>query len=383
VSCGRALVILLLAAAAVAGCSSKGKTKEPAKLTRIEQPRLELQRVWMRNIGNGAGKFYASLRVALAEDAVYAANVAGDVYALDPKSGALIWRARTRSHVMAGPSIAGDTILLGTLEGEVIALKRKDGAESWRVNSSSEVVAPPQAAGDTVVVKAGDGHCFGLSAHDGSRKWSFDRGEPELMLRGQSAPLIVDNRVYLGMDNGKLAALGLEDGQLAWEQTLSVPAGRSALDRLTDVDADLVEGPEGLYAVTYGGDLALIDTGTGDSRWRRSVKSYSGIALGADKVFVSDDEGLLWALDAGSGAASWKQDALKYRRLSPPSLFEDYVVAGDYEGWLHFFASSDGSLVGRVSLGSDAIVTAPVTGGGLLYAMDSGGRLAGYRVKLK
>jgi len=208
-----------------------------------------------------------------------------------------------------------------------------------------------------------------------------DRNEPDLSLRGLSTPLIIGNRVYTGLDSGKLAVLNLNDGSPIWEQTISVPTGRSVLDRLSDIDADLLPATDGLYVVTYGGDLALIDYNTGDSRWRRSVKSYSGMALGGDKLFVSDADGVVWALDAASGAAAWKQDQLKYRRLSPPVYFKGYVVVADYKGYLHWLSPADGKIVGRTRLSGSPVVTPPVASGDLLYVMDMAGRLRAYDAK--
>jgi len=231
------------------------------------------------------------------------------------------------------------------------------------------------------VAKSADGRAYGLDAATGERKWSFDRYEPSLTLRGVSAPLIIGNRVYTGLDNGKLAVLNLIDGTPIWEQTISVATGRSVLDQLTDIDSDLLPGSDGLFVVTYGGDLALIDYNTGDSRWRRGVKSYSGMVQGGDKLFVTDDDGTVWALDAASGAAAWKQQDLKYRRLSPPAYFKGYVVVGDYKDYLHWLSPVDGKIVGRTRLGSGPIVTPPVASADLLYIMDMAGKLRAFDVK--
>jgi len=368
----------VLVAAAVAGCSSKGKTREPAKLVSIDKEELRLDDVWSRHIGNGSDGYVSGFRVAVAEDAVFAAAIDGKVYALNPKNGDLIWRVKTRSRVISGPSVNGDQVLVGTLDGEVIALKRADGAELWRSRAPSEALATPVGSGNTVVAKAVDGREYGLDAATGERRWAFDRNEPNLTLRGLSTPLIIGNRVYTGLDNGKLSVLNLTDGTQVWEQTISVPTGRGELDRVNDIDADMLPGNDGLFVVTYGGDLTLVDYNTGDSRWRRSVKSYTGMALGGDKVFVTDDDGTVWALDAASGAAAWKQQDLKYRRLSPPAFYKGYVVVGDYKGYLHWLSPSDGKIVARTRLGSDPIAAPPVAANDLLYVMDVDGKLRAY-----
>ena len=377
----RLALAVALSAVALMGCSSKGKTREPAKLVSIKNDQVIPDDVWSRGIGSGSEGYYSGFRLTLDEDALFAAALDGKVYALNPKTGDLIWRAKTKSRVISGPGVSGDLVLVGTLDGEIIALKRADGKEVWRAKAPSEALGPPVGSGNIVVAKSADGREYGLDAATGERRWSFDRYEPNLALRGVSAPLIVGSRVYTGLDNGKLAVLNLGDGTPIWEQTISIATGRSVLDQLTDIDADLLPGTDGLYVVTYGGDLALIDYNTGDSRWRRGVKSYSGMALGGDKLFVTDDDGTVWALDASSGAAAWKQQELKYRRLSPPVFFKGYVVVGDYKGYLHWLSPVDGKIVGRTRLGSGPIVTPLVASGDLLYVMNMAGKLRAYDIK--
>ena len=377
----RLALAVALSAVALIGCSSKGKAREPAKLITIKNTQVSPFDVWSHSIGGGSNGYYSGFRLILGEDALFAAAIDGKVYALNPKTGETIWRASTKARVISGPGVSGDLVLVGTLDGEVIALKRADGKEVWRAKSPSEALGPPVGSGNIVVAKSSDGREYGLDAVTGERKWSFDRYEPNLTLRGLSSPLIVGNRVYTGLDNGKLAVLNLADGTPIWEQTISVATGRSVLDQLTDIDADLLPGSDGLYVVTYGGDLAMIDYNTGDSRWRRGVKSYSGMALGGDKLFVTDDDGTVWALDAASGAAAWKQQDLKFRRLSPPAYFKGYVVVGDYKGYLHWLSPTDGKIIGRTRLGGNPIVTPLVSSGDLLYVMDMSGKLRAYDVK--
>jgi outer membrane protein assembly factor BamB len=377
----RLVLAATLAAVALTGCSHKGKARTPAKLIKIAHPQVEPVDVWSRTIGSGSSSYYNEYRIAVADDAVFAGSIDGRVYALNPKTGATIWRTETKARIISGPTINGNAILLGSMDGEVIALKRADGKQLWRAKAPSEALAPPVGSGDIVVAKAVDGREYGLDASTGERKWAFDRNEPNLTLRGLSAPLIVGSRVYVGLDSGKLVELNLGDGSMVWEQAISVPTGRQELDRFADIDADLLLGSDGLFVVTYGGDLALVDLSTGDSRWRRGVKSYTGMALGGDKLFVTDDDGTVWCFDAATGAAAWKQQELKYRRLSAPAFYKGYVVVGDYKGYLHWLSPDDGKLVGRSHMSGSLIMTQPVVGNDLLYVMDMSGNLHAYDIK--
>lgn len=367
-----AIVLLALVGAA---CTSKPKVREPAELATIEKPTAKVSETWSRSVGKGSAGRPLGLRALLETDALFVAETGGQVMALDPATGRERWKVDLKTRLSAGPSVVGDLVMVGTLDAQVIALKRADGSAVWREQLSSEVLAPPAGEGSVVVARTVDGRTFGLSAADGKRIWSFDRTVPALTLRGLSAPLVIGSRVLLGMDNGRLAAVQMADGAPLWEQPISVPSGRTELERLADIDAQLVDTPQGVLVASYGGDVTLIDPADGESRWRRAIKSGAGLAEGGSNVFVSDSDGVLWALDAASGAAVWKSEALQYRRLSPPVFFKGYAVVGDFEGYLHFFNAADGSLAGRTRVGRDPVLSPMVATETTLYVFNVEGRL--------
>jgi outer membrane protein assembly factor BamB len=369
--------LLLLAAvpALLLACSSK-PVREPAELTKIESPALKPRVAWSASPGSGSDDLHTRLRLAVEPDVLLTADLRGDVFALNPGNGKRLWRARTGARIVSGPTVSGALVFVGTLDAEVIALKRADGSVAWRVPVSSEVMAPPVSDGRVVVVRCGDGKVFGLSTADGARVWNFDRAVPPLTLRGLSAPLISGGMAFIGLDNGRIAALRLDNGDVLWEEVVAAPAGRSELERIVDVDADPVITGDGVYAVSFGGELAAVALGDGRVAWRRPVKSYSGVTPIGGMIAVTDEEGVVWALDAQTGAAAWKQDALKFRRLSAPVTVGDYLVVADFEGYLHWLAPQDGRIVARVRAVRDPVSAPPVEHEGLLYVLSDSGDIA-------
>jgi outer membrane protein assembly factor BamB len=367
------IAVLSLAALLLAACSGKENVREPAELQDIASPEVQPKRAWSRGVGHG--DHFSRLAVAVADDALFVVNQAGRVRALNPENGRPVWERRTKTRAIAGPAVAADLVLFGTLDAEVIALSRADGSERWRAKVSSEVLAAPVASRELVIVRTVDGRLHGLALESGERRWTFDRGVPSLTLRGLSAPLLHGGRLFVGMDNGRVAAIDPRSGQLLWEQVIAAPTGRSELERLADIDADIVaEGAE-LYVASVGGELACVDGETGQVLWRRSISSYSGMVLVDDKLVVSDTDGRVWALDARTGAAAWKQEDLLYRRLSAPALKDGLLVVGDFEGYLHWLSPRDGRLVGRVRAGDAPLQARPMPVAERLVVYSREGRL--------
>ena len=373
----------VVAAVLLVACSDKGKTRTPAKLVEIPKPSIVIDQVWSESVGSGSDDLYTTLRIALTDTAMYLASVDGRVEARNPDNGKLLWRTKTKERLISGPSANGDEVLVGSARGQALALKSGDGKILWQSQVTSEVGAPLAGDPSMAIVRSVDGRVYGLDPHTGERKWGFDRVEPALTLRGMSAPLVNNGHIFVGLDNGHLVALNEADGALAWEQAISVPTGRTELDRITDIDADLLLGADGLFVVTYGSDLAAVDPSNGQAYWRRTVKSYSGMAYGDSRLYVTDSDGDVLAFDSSSGAEVWKQEGLKYRQLSPPVMFGGYIVVGDFKGYLHWLSPDDGHFVARTRLGSDPIVAAPVAGTKFLYAMNVDGKVAAFSMREK
>jgi len=372
--------LLLALPALLVACSDTGPLREPAELVKVESPAVKPRVVWDASPGDGGDELHTRLRLAVEPDVVVTADIGGEVHALSPQDGRRLWTADTDARLVAGPTVSGALVLVGTLDAEVIALKRSDGSAAWRAAVSSEVMAPPASDGRVVVVRCGDGKVFGLNAETGARVWSFDRAVPPLTLRGLSAPLLNGGIAYIGLDNGRLVALRIDTGDVLWEEVVAAPSGRTELERIVDVDADPLITPEGIYAVSFGGELAAIGLTDGRVAWRRPIKSYSGVALAGGILAVTDENGVVWALDAQTGAAAWKQEALKFRRLSPPLVLGDHVVVADYEGYVHWLAPQDGRIVGRVRAVRDQVTAPPVEHEGRLYLLGDNGDVAAVTV---
>lgn len=379
----RTPLMALLAVTALAGCSwFKSPTKEniepPAELTEFEQ-RLDVRELWQRDMGKGAGKTGLSLRPAYLDGTVYASDSGGAVSAIDAGSGDAGWTTDLGKGVSSGPGVGDGLVVVGTLDGAVVALDADSGAERWRAQVSSEVIATPAVRDGLVVVRVHDGRLYGLASSDGTRRWVFDRGMPLLSLRGNGAPIIDGDSVYAGYDNGKIIALKTEDGALKWEQSVAQSEGRTELERMIDVDGEMGFADGQLYAVTYRGQIGAFAADSGRALWTRDLSAYGGLALAGDRVYVADSDGVLWALDAGTGTTVWKQGGLLHRFLSTPALVGGQVVVGDFKGYVHWYDAATGDLLARRRVGKDFIRATPLAIGDSVVVTNEDGELAAFK----
>ena len=372
--------VLALAVMAV-GCSSNSKKElPPAELPDIqEEVRLEAQ--WSRSVGDGQGDLYNMLTPAADGERLFAASADGEVVALDRLTGKEIWEVELDLPISGGVGVGYGLVMVGTLKGEVVALDSSNGEEKWRARVTSEVLSAPATNGDVVVVQTQDDRLIAFDASTGEQRWIYENSPAVLTLRGTSSPVMTNRLVMAGLSSGKVLALDASRGIPVWEQRVAIPQGRSELERVVDIDGNLLLSGGTLYVVTYQGKVAAIDVESGRPLWNRDASSYSGLAQGFGSVYVSLSAGAVEGVDERSNSALWNNDALARRQLSAPEVFSSYVAVGDFEGYLHLLSQVDGHFVGREKIDGDGVRARPLVIGDWIYAYGNSGKLVGLTIR--
>lgn len=377
------LILILAALLPAAGCSSwllgSDNRPPPAELAKIDNP-IPIARLWKARVGSGTDGAFVKLIPAVADGQVYAASFDGTVTALGADDGAVRWEVEIDLPISAGVGLSDDLVLVGTPEGQVIALRRENGKQVWAAQMPSEVLAAPRAAEGMVVVRTVDGNLVGLDAATGERRWSYHYTVPVLTLRGAAPPLLAQGVVICGLDTGRVLVLSLQEGIPLFEKTIVPPRGRTELERMVDIDAEPKVVGNVLFVATYQGNVSALDLRNGDTLWTRDLSSHAGLEADAGRVYVSDAGDTVWALDWRNGDPLWKQEGLSNRNLSAPVVSDDYLVVGDFEGYLHWLARDSGRMVGRVEVDDDGIGVPPAVAGDTLYVLGNGGTLSALRV---
>ncbi len=350
----------------------------PAELVEFE-PTLKVGKVWSTGVGKGLGKAGRQLRPAYSSGSLYAADYKGLLMAVDSESGARRWEIKTKLPFTGGPGISDNLLMMGTENGEVFAFDATTGTQLWSATVTSEVLAAPTEADGVVVVRCIDGRVFGLDADTGQRIWIYDHNVPLLTLRGNAPVLLRAGVVFVGYDGGQVVALRLDDGTLMWEQTLVTSEGRTELERLSDIDGQLVFIASDLLVSSYKGRLASLAADSGRLLWFKDISSATGVAVDRINLTLSDKEGNVWLLDRRNGAESWKLDRLLRRGLTRPVFYGSFVVVGDFEGYLHWINISDGQFAAREKIGGKGFSGPPLVVGNTLYVMTNKGQLVAFR----
>jgi outer membrane protein assembly factor BamB len=361
---------------------SNSETEPPAPLTEYDIE-VELDLIWKQSIGIGKDKHYLKLDLALSDETIFVADHAGLVQAVSTLNGDLLWEVETDYPFSAGPGIGINSLILGTSNAEVIAFNRDSGELLWKSSVSSEVLAVPVIDQGVVIIRTTDGRMIALNETDGMERWSFEKSVPALSIRGTGIPLVVDDQVIVGYANGKLLSLDLKTGKNNWETTIAIPSGRSEIARLVDLDSDPIEHNGVIYIASYNGGTTAVSIDDGNPLWRnQALSAYMGLYFNQRYLYLSDSKSDVWQIEPRNGSTLWKQATLHFRSLTTPIAYDNYIVVGDYEGYLHWLSRNDGRLLNRIKIADSAIDSTPVVMNNTIYVYAKDGTLAALKARL-
>lgn len=386
----RAVVAALLVSS-IAACSSTEDEidpNEPVELVEISE-KFVPDVVWDASIGDGAEKYFSRLKPVVGYGKLFTASRDGEVFALDPSTGEKIWStdlsdldnkagffdSKPSAYLAGGPSVGLNKVVIGSEDGDVFALDPESGALLWHSKVKGEVIAAPALDAGVVVVNTASGVVKAFDINDGSELWEVEQEVPALTLRGISAPVIAAGGTIVGSPDGSLTVYLLDNGRQGWVVDVGETSGSTELERVIDIDSKPVIYGDKIYSISARGNLASIDLRTGRILWERQYSSYRQISIQGNAIYLTDTKGHVYAIDRVNGFELWSQLSLTNRKVTGPVIVGNYVVVGDFEGYLHWIDRDTGEFVARHEVDSSGIYTTPHVADGIIYVQARDGEL--------
>ena len=355
--------------------------RAPAELLDVVSE-TAINRNWRINVGNGQGDNYKKLTPVVDGGFVFAASDDGEIIAVNTINGDLMWQTEVENSITGGVGAGDGIVMIGTEAAELIVFNQSTGEEVWRASVSSEILSQPKTNGDIVVAQTVDGKLIALNREDGMQRWTYETTLPALTLRGTSSPILTsEGTVVAGFSNGILVSVAAEDGVYVWEERVAVPDGQYDIERVIDVDGELLVDGSRILAASYQGNLMAFDIASGQIVWGMEASSYHGMDQGFGNIYYSDDKSHLIALRNNSSDVVWQNEELQYRDLTAPKTISNYVAIADYEGYLHLVSQIDGRIVGRTRIDNDGIRSNLIDDDGKLIVYGNSGSLVSLTIE--
>jgi len=299
-------------------------------------------------------------------------------------AGAIEWsRDLNLVPVAISAPIAPDSLLVAGGDGGMWRVGLGPGQSDVPVFSGAfPLQASPANSGNLAFVPCQDGSLYAVDWVKSTTLWSHPTSAP-LTTAPVAATWTVSpspaepataafptDAVFLANDAGQVTALRQQTGEPVWTTWLGAPAGNGmafAGNARARVFVPMLAGE-----LSQGG-LACLDALTGATLWRFPADPHQfGAALappavGTDasgepsRVFFATDDGLVYALDANSGAVLWKQavpsvageksDLLVSLR-GAPVLVNSEVVVGGNDGGVRALDAATGHVIWTYNAGA-------------------------------
>lgn len=354
------------------------------------------QLVWSAPVGQGNSK----------RNRISAAPVVagGRVFTLDAQAGlaatsmtgAPVWATDLTPAGDAPSDVSGGGLAFGagrlfvaTGYGELVAVDPASGAVIWRQRLGASVTGAPAVEGDVVYVVGRDGSAWAVAAADGRVRWQVPGADGAIGLMGAAAPAVEGGAVLLPTAAGELISVYRDGGLERWRSSIVGNRLGRAYAGISEVTGDPVVSGGTVYVGNAAGRSYALALDTGETLWSAPEGALGPMQVAGGSVFMVDDEAHLVRLDARSGARIWRvampyftaEKPKKHKAITAhygPVLAGGRVVVASGDGVLRLFSPGDGALVGSVTIPGGASAQ-PALAGGMLFVLGGDGQLHAFR----
>ena len=347
----------------------------------------ELAVVWRRSIGAGETDDNLILSPpAVADGRLFVLDAESTVLAMALGDGSIEWRQELipededeAASLGGGVAYDGGLVYAATAFGELVALNAGDGSRVWTHHVGVPLRAAPAIADGRVFVVTFDNRLLAIDAGDGTLLWTNEGITESAGLLGAAVPAVSGDLVVASYSSGEVVALRVENGRLAWSDSLIVQGRPGSRMILSDVDADPVIDRGLVIVVSQSGRLVAIDLRSGLRAWEKEVSSAQTPWVAGDYIFVLTTDAEIACLRRADGGTRWVTKLPRYgdpeERLDPiiwsgPLLVSDRLVVAGSNGEALSISPYTGQILGRQTLPGSVRVP-PVVADRTLYLLST------------
>jgi len=268
--------------------------------------------LWRTSIGKGKAprvpsgptddryERYAS-SVVVKDGRAYVGSRDGGLYAIDARSGRVVWRAAAGDVISGAAAVAGDAVIFGSYDGHVRAVAARNGLPRWDVDAGGAIVSDVVVADGRALVGTRSYELLALDEATGASAWKRYVWFSWI----ESPPVVRDHVAYHGSSDAlRVFAVALDGGRLVWER--EVPGWSWARPSATAGSVFVGTVGNDAYFSPRRGALLALDRAGGELRWALPADPSPGewgfaaspVAVGK-RVYAADLRGRVFAIEAG------------------------------------------------------------------------------------
>jgi len=358
-------------------------------------------------------QFYGNaVGVSVAGGIVYAESDDQFAYAINARTGKLIWRTSPVGNSLMGtPIVAEGLVYLSAgnvgfnfsnvskfaktktaIRGEgvsfngIYALSARTGELAWHYGTDGEAMPTPAYDKGRLYLTTGDGFAHALDAKSGKLLWKTElKG-----MANMSSPAVMDGKMYVSMSSpGGVFCLDAQSGKILWKSTIqnaddtgigdvspAVSQGVMIMDAVADEKKENGKSTMDTRVVAY-------DAGSGKMLWQANMGRgpkppafKGGVPMIHDgTVYLgSPVNNVVQAYDLKTGKLKWTWHVPDVSAAGSgrgaPTYYKGvlYVSTGEY---IYAIRPDSGQLINKLHVGGRFGIVNPLIIGGTIYLSNS------------
>ena len=282
--------------------------------------------------------------------------------------------------IMSGVTVGYNSYIYSDNEGSLYVHNLNSGELKWKKELRDIVISKALITPKNLFIQTSSDVLYAFDLQSGEQVWSKKAQAPLLSIRGTSSPIFFEGLIFANFSNGRLAAIRATDGIQLWEKPISVIKGSTELEKLMDSDSPAIAFNDIVFAANYNGSLTRFNIRGGEKVFSVDLSTSKPFILYKDTIIAVNSDDEIIAFDAINGSESWKNSKYKFRRITAPALYDDYVYFGDVEGYLHKVDPATGEIVGLQATNLKSVSQIEAFANKLIV-QDSAGSVSAFELK--
>ena len=327
--------------------------------TRYSRPDFSVNKVYpnIRARWSVDTRFTIASTPAIWKNCVISGNSSGAVSCYSVTDGSPKWKFKTAGTVYSTPDVSDGRVVIGSSDRNIYCLDADRGILSWKIQTGGPVVAATTIRDGVVYIGGSDGVFRALDLKTGRVKWEFKNVGGFV----ETKPLLYEEKVIFGAWDTYLYALSVKDGSLVW--------------KWSNGNAGVLYSPAACWPVAANGKvfvvapdryMTAIDAQTGKTIWRskqHQVRECVGISEDRSRIYVRcmTDTVVAFNSSASSPAEVWATNCGYGYDIDPsmPMERDGVVYFGTKNGLIFALDAHSGAILWEHRIGV-TIASTPV-----------------------
>jgi outer membrane protein assembly factor BamB len=317
----------------------------------LEEVRVVKFKKFDRMLGVGEGGSIQSTPLII-DGIVYFGSCDNFFYALDSKTGEVVWKYKTGGIIMSSPCCDGDRIFATSYDCFIYCLDIKTGNLLWRFRTGGKIFSSPYCKDGVVYFGSTDRNVYAVRADNGKEVWRFPTGD-EI----NAAPLAAEDKIYVGSYDGNVYVLDAGTGKELWR----FKTGEELFWHYPPLLKDGI-----LYFASFDNFLYALDTRTRKVKWKFRTGKFGNAGMPVihgDRIYHGERGGTFYCLTM-DGEEKWRFVAGE--TISQRPLIHNGRIYLGTEDFNMYCLSLDGKELWRFRTGG-YVYSSPVFHGNMIY----------------